>query len=159
MNKLAKLMDRLLEGGTLISFLALIGVVSLQVFARFFLPKVPHWTEEASRIFFIYTVCFAGGLAIREKAYVNVDVFLNLFGGKMRSFIQLFLDGLVAAFMGLVCYYSLSLVQIGMIQKSPALGIPVNYLFASMTLLSGTVVFYTLYDVAKDLSALAGRND
>ena len=159
MNKLIKLVDRLLEGGTLISFLALIGVVSLQVFARFFLPKVPHWTEEASRIFFIYTVCFAGGLAVREKAYVNVDILLNLFRGRLRSFLRLFLDGLVIVFMGLVFYYSIPLVKIGMIQRSPALGVTVSYLFGSITLLSVTMIYYSLFDVINDLRALIGRSN
>lgn len=158
MKKIAKFIDRILEGGTLISFIALIVVVFLQVFARFALPKVPHWTEEASRIFFIYTVCFAGGLAVRDKAYVNVDLLLARLPGRARTFMQLILDGLIAAFMAVVLYYSIPFVKIGMIQKSPALRITMSYLFASMALLSANVVLYTLYDIARDIRALAGRS-
>ncbi len=159
MKRIAKLIDRLLEGGTLVSFIALIAVVFLQVFARFALPKVPHWTEEASRIFFIYTVCFAGGLAVRDKAYVNVDLIINRFPTRFRAFMQLLLDGLIAGFMAVVLYYSFPFIEIGTIQKSPALRITMSYLFASMTLLSGTVILYTLYDMARDVRILAGRSE
>lgn len=159
MKKIAKLIDRILEGGTLVSFVALIAVVFLQVFARFALPKTPHWTEEASRIFFIYTVCFAGGLAVRDKAYVNVDLILVRFRGRIRAFLQLLLDGMVAAFMTVVLFYSIPFVKIGMIQKSAALGVTMSYLFASMLLLSGSVILYTLYDIARDFKALAGRSN
>jgi len=78
MKKLWVLFGRLLELSSILSFLGLVAVVLLQVYARLFLPKSPHWTEEASRFLFIYTVSFASGLAIREKAFVNVDVFTNL---------------------------------------------------------------------------------
>lgn len=159
MKKIAKLIDRILEGGTLVSFIALIAVVFLQVFARFALPKTPHWTEEASRIFFIYTVCFAGGLAVRDKAYVNVDLILVRFRGRFRAFIQLLLDGLVAAFMAIVLKFSIPFIQIGMIQKSPALRITMSYLFTSMLLLSIGIILYTLYDITRDLKALAGRSN
>lgn len=158
MKKITKLIDNILEGGTLLSFIALIFVVSLQVFARFALPKAPHWTEEASRIFFIYTVCFASGLAVRDKAYVNVDLILVRFRGRARAFVQLMLDGLVAGFMAVVFYFSIPFVKIGMIQKSAALGVTMSYLFVSVSLLSATIILYTLYDIAGDLKALAGRS-
>lgn len=159
MKKIAKLIDHILEGGTLVSFIALLAVVSLQVFARFALPKAPHWTEEASRIFFIYTVCFSSGLAVRDKAFVNVDLVLVRFRGRGRAFIQLLLDGLVAGFMAVVFYYSIPFVGIGTIQKSAALGVTMSYLFASMSLLSAAVILYTLYDIAGDIKVLAGRSN
>ena len=73
MRKLWSLFGRVLELGSILSFLGLVGVVLLQVYARLFLPKSPHWTEEASRFLFIYTVSFASGLVVREQAFVNVD--------------------------------------------------------------------------------------
>lgn len=159
MRKFLSLFGRVLEFSTIVTFLALVAVVLLQIFARLFLPKSPHWTEEASRFLFIYTVSFASGLAIREKAFVNVDVFTNMLPERGRQWLQIFLDLLVAAFMAVVFHYSLKNLGIGGMQTSASLQIPMNYIFASMSVLSGTVVLYSLTEVFRDVrTAVAGEN-
>ena len=159
MRKLWSLFGRVLELGSILSFLGLVGVVLLQVYARLFLPKSPHWTEEASRFLFIYTVSFASGLAIRERAFVNVDVFTNLLPQGAQRWLQILLDVLVAAFMAVVFYYSLKNLGIGRMQTSASLRVPMHYIFASMSVLSGTVVLYSAASVFRDVRiALGGGN-
>ena len=69
---------KILKIGTLVSTIGLIGTVSLQIFARFFLASDPSWTEEASRLFFIYAVSFASGIALKNNSYVGLDLFYNM---------------------------------------------------------------------------------
>ncbi len=156
MRKLWSLFGRVLELGSILSFLGLVGVVLLQVYARLFLPKSPHWTEEASRFLFIYTVSFASGLAIREKAFVNVDVFTNMLPKPAQRWLQILLDFLVGAFMAVVFYYSLKNLGIGRMQTSASLRVPMHYIFASMSVLSGTVVLFSLASVVRDVRLAAG---
>ena len=156
MRKLWSLFGRVLELSSILSFLGLVGVVLLQVYARLFLPKSPHWTEEASRFLFIYTVSFASGLAIREKAFVNVDVFTNMLPKPAQRWLQILLDLLVAGFMAVVFYYSLKNLGIGRMQTSASLRVPMHYIFASMTVLSGTVVLFSLASVVRDVRLAAG---
>ena len=156
MRKLWSLFGRVLELGSILSFLGLVGVVLLQVYARLFLPKSPHWTEEASRFLFIYTVSFASGLAIRERAFVNVDVFTNMLLQAAQRWLQILLDFLVAAFMAVVFYYSLKNLGIGRMQTSASLRVPMHYIFASMSILSGTVVLYSMASVFRDVRLAAG---
>ena len=156
MRKLWSLFGRVLELGSILSFLGLVGVVLLQVYARLFLPKSPHWTEEASRFLFIYTVSFASGLAIREKAFVNVDVFTNMLPKPAQRWLQILLDFLVGAFMAVVFYYSLKNLGIGRMQTSASLRVPMHYIFASMSVLSGTVGLFSLASVVRDVRLAAG---
>ncbi|MGI6791051.1 TRAP transporter small permease [Aminivibrio sp.] len=156
MKKIWSLFGHLLEIGAILSFLGLVAVVLLQVYARLFLPKSPHWTEEASRFLFIYTVSFASGLAIRERAFVNVDVFVNLLPQTLQRWLQIMLDLLVAAFMAVVFYYSLKNLGIGRMQTSASLRVPMHYIFASMSVLSGTVVLYSLAEVFRDVRMASG---
>jgi len=58
-----KTLNKLLSLGTLLSTIGFIGSTVIQIFARFFLASAPSWTEEASRLFFIYAMSFAAGLA------------------------------------------------------------------------------------------------
>ena len=59
-----------LKYGTLLTSLGFIFTVSLQIYARFFLTDVPPWTEEASRMLFIYAISFASGIEYRGNYFV-----------------------------------------------------------------------------------------
>ena len=154
MKKPFNLFTRIIEFCVIVTFLGLVAVVLLQVYARLFLPRSPHWTEEASRFLFAYTVSFAAGLAVKEKAYVNVDVFTNLLPEMLKQWLEVLLGLLVAAFMAFVFYYSLKNLGIGRMRTSPSLTIPMHYIFASMSVMSGSIVLYSLAEVVRDTRAL-----
>jgi TRAP-type C4-dicarboxylate transport system permease small subunit len=154
MKKPFNLFTRIIEFCVIVTFLGLVAVVLLQVYARLFLPRSPHWTEEASRFLFAYTVSFAAGLAVKEKAYVNVDVFTSLLPEMLKQWLEVLLDLLVAAFMAVVFYYSLKNLGIGRMRTSPSLTIPMHYIFASMSVMSGSIVLYSLAEVVQDTRAL-----
>ncbi len=154
MKKPFNLFTRIMEFCVIVTFLGLVAVVLLQVYARLFLPRSPHWTEEASRFLFAYTVSFAAGLAVKETAYVNVDVFTNLLPEMLKQWLEVLLGLLVAAFMAFVFYYSLKNLGIGRMRTSPSLTIPMHYIFASMSVMSGSIVLYSLAEVIRDTRAL-----
>ncbi|MDR1731128.1 MAG: TRAP transporter small permease [Synergistaceae bacterium] len=151
---LKKALDRFLEWMSSLFFAGLIAVVLLQVYARMFLPKSPHWTEEASRFLMLYMVAFAAGLAAKERAYVNVDVFINLIRGRLRLLIQLFIDLLTIALMAATVWYGWKNALVGRIQTSASLEIPMQWIFASMVLHSGSILLYTVMLVFEDFKFL-----
>jgi TRAP-type transport system small permease protein len=149
-------MDKLLETGALLSFLGMITVVTIQVFARYALPKAPPWTEEAARIFFVYTVSFAAGLAVKADAFVYVDTFFNLLSTTRQRVLKLVIYLVIAAFMGVVAYHALTYINIGRIQTSPALRIRMSYVFASTFVGPFFISLYTLIELGKTIQLLRG---
>ncbi len=156
MQRVKLMMDNALKAGAVLSFLGMILVVSLQVFARFALPKAPSWTEEAARIFFIYTVSFAGGLAVKTRAFVYVDTFINLLPLKIQKFLKVCIHLVIALFMGIVVFQSIAYIKVGVIQSSPALRIPMCYVFASTFIVSFFIGVYSLIEMGKILMTLRG---
>ncbi len=156
MKKVKFIMDKMLEAGALLSFLGMITVVSIQVFARFALPKAPSWTEEAARIFFIYTVSFAGGLAVKANAFVYVDTLINFFSPKIQTCLKILIHLVISLFMGIVAFQSIGYIKIGVIQSSPALRIPMSYVFTSTFIMSFFIGLYSLIELGKTLTMLQG---
>ncbi|MDR1535725.1 MAG: TRAP transporter small permease subunit [Planctomycetota bacterium] len=141
-----------LVAGMALAFLGLIGSVLLQVFARLFLPSLPSWTEETSRIFLIWMVGFGGGLAYRERAYVNVDLLINLFPSWLKTAFVKVSDLLIAAFMILFTRQAwLQTIRMGLRQTSPALYIPMQYVFFALCLLGIGVFLFALASFAGGL--------
>ena len=80
---------KILKIGTLLSTWGLIAMVLLQIICRFSWFDTPSWTEEASRILFIYAISFASGLALKSSNYyVALDAFYNMFNPKFRLFLD-----------------------------------------------------------------------
>jgi TRAP-type C4-dicarboxylate transport system permease small subunit len=133
-----------LEKATFISLLGLVIIVLLQIITRFLPFSVPVWTEEASRILFIYAVAFSAGLALKDKHYVNLDVFYNSLSRRFQSIVQVLNDFAVVLLFGIFCWQSFYFVGMGFAETSPSIKITMAIPFLSMTILSITVCFYAL---------------
>jgi|TARA_B110000037_G_scaffold134244_1_gene152192 TRAP-type C4-dicarboxylate transport system permease small subunit len=133
---------KILKMGTLVSTLGLIATVSLQIFARFFLASAPSWTEEASRLFFIYAISFASGIALKNNSYVGLDMFYNMFSARIRKVLDLLIPTLIFALFGVVMVYAIQFVFIGNTERSPSMGIRMSLAFSSIFIMSITICFY-----------------
>ena len=151
---LKKYLGRFLEVMSALFFAGLLIVVLLQVYARLFLPRSPHWTEEASRFLMLYMVAFAAGLAAKERAYVNVDLFINLIKGRPRAVLQLCLDLCTMVLMAATVWYGWKNAAIGAFQTSASLGIPMNLIYGGIVLHSGSILFYTAGLVLEDIKSI-----
>lgn len=149
-----KHITRILKYGTLLSCYLLIGSVLLQIYARFFMENTPAWTEEASRLFFIYTIAFASGLAVKSDYYVYLDIFFERLPSQVRKRVLLAVHVITLLMFGIMCLYSLQLIQLGFREKSPSMDIPMAIAFLSIFIMSGSIAYYTALDVKDDLRNL-----
>ena len=141
--KIKKYIDKIVEAGVIISLTAMILSVVVQIFTRFFMDSAPHWTEEAARIFFIFSVAFGAGLAIRDHSYVLLDYFQNKFNSRTKERIQFTIHGIIMLFGVLILYYSIPFIQLGSLETSPSLQINMSYVFSSMLILGILIVYYS----------------
>ena len=143
-----KILDTVLVIGAMTSLVCMVITVIIQVFARFFLPQAPAWTEEASRIFFIYISTFASGLAFERKAFVSLGIIDHYFKGTWLFVIR-FVVNIVSAFLAfLIAYVSFEFVEFGQMETSPTLRfLTMNYVFASITIMMGMIGLYVVIDI------------
>ena len=144
MMKFEKIVHNVLAGGTLLSTLALIASVLLQIFSRFLLEQAPSWTEEASRIFFVYATAFAAGLAYKEGEFIAFDGLFNLMPRKVQNSLNRIIPLLICLLFGLFAYFSLPFILQGYRETSPSMGLRMSVAFYSMFLLAIGICFYTL---------------
>lgn len=125
-------------------FTALMAIVIIQVVFRVFpFASAPSWTEEASRFLLIFAVTFSAPLAIKDDAYVRVDLLLNRLSFKARRIIDIAIYALLFIFFGLLIYYAYLFAQNG-IQTSPALRIPMYIPYGSTVIMMILLSFYSL---------------
>ncbi len=152
--KLYKPVGQFLKYGTLISIVGLISTVLLQIFARFFLANSPSWTEEASRLFFIFSISFASGLALKDNSYVHLDMFYNLLSQRMKNLLDLVMPVITILLFAIMAIYSVELIILGIAEKSSGLKINMSFIFISMLIMNVSICYYAWSKIIKSFKHL-----
>lgn len=138
---------KILSAGTLISTLALLSTVVVQIYGRFFMESAPSWTEEAARVFFIYTMSFGAGLALRDGEFVLLDVLFNGLEKRVQKWLRILFAICTIILFLITGIWSLEYFSMGLNEQSPSMGISMAIPFAGITLMSLSVCWYSVAEI------------
>jgi TRAP-type C4-dicarboxylate transport system permease small subunit len=147
-------LDKILEWAVTISFMLMILTVMIQVIARYALPWSPHWTEEMARFSFIYMVSLGAGLAVKDRSYINVSLFLDGLGTKSRIWMDTLILLAIILLMFCMLVFSIPLMEIVSLQNSASLKINMAFIYFSMTCMSFLVLFYSILAIRSNLKKI-----
>ena len=92
------------------------------------------WTDETSRLLFVWMGVLGCHLAQRENIHVRIDAILLALPKKIQLFIEAFIDVVMIGLLGMIFYYSFSIVQRKSFTPLVTLGIGESWLYAAMFL-------------------------
>ncbi len=146
-----KNLGRLLKIGTLLFTWGLICTVLLQIVCRFSWLQTPSWTEEASRLFFIYAMSFAAGLAMKNDFYVHLDMFYNYLGKKVKKVLEIAIPLFSLLLFLTMALFSVKFIVLGIPEKSPSMGFNMGIAFFSMFIMSISISYYLWVKIARTI--------
>jgi tripartite ATP-independent transporter DctM subunit len=109
---------------------AITVLVSVQVFARYVLNNTPSWSEELCRYLFVWASFLGACVAMRRAAHLGVDSLVVRLAPRVREIVHHAVTALVAVFAGILAWQGAALVPAMATQRSPSMGISLQYLFA-----------------------------
>ena len=143
MKKTGKYISYFLKNGTIVSTIALIMSVLMQIYGRFLMENAPSWTEEASRLFFIYAISFASGLAYKQNYFVFLDLISTKINAKNDLLLEKIVHGLVFILFLIIAVFSIFYINLGLAEKSPSMGMNMSISFASIFLMAFSICFFS----------------
>ncbi len=117
---------------------ALLGVAD-----RFLLGLGLPWPEELSRFLLIWTSLLAAVVAAKQRRHFRVTILLDRLGRPG----EVLMDLLGLAVLMVVLVYGLKFVSVFNIQRSPALGIPMSWVYAAVPVSAGLMAYYLIRDL------------
>lgn len=119
--------------------------ILVQIFSRAFM-KVPFsWTEELSRITFMW-FCFLGsGFAMKQKAHLGIDFFVNKLGVKARFVNEIIVNAIIGCFGFILLYHGIQITEIMHKQLSSVMRIPMSYFYAVIPLMGILFLILAVY--------------
>jgi TRAP-type C4-dicarboxylate transport system permease small subunit len=109
-------------------FLMVIAVF-LQVVFRFIFDNPLGWTEESARFLLVWITFLGAAYAMASGSHVGVDVVVNLFPERLKKVVAFIAWLASLAFFIIVTRQGFQLANLTMGQTSPALGIPMGYIY------------------------------
>lgn len=134
MDKARKILNAIIEWFLVLLMVAVIGVVLLQIIFRFFVSKPLTWSEELSRYLFIWISYIGGYLCSRNGSHMGIDYFVDRIPGIVGKIVKALAKLTLLAYMGVVCYYGFILSDRVMMQVSPAMHLPMGYVYMAIPL-------------------------
>ncbi|EFH12415.1 TRAP transporter small permease [Pseudoroseomonas cervicalis] len=133
------------RAGTLAAFLALIGVVTIQVLGR--VPGFPSfaWTEEVARFALVYLVGFSCGLALLRGEMVNVDLFTAPLPEAARRVIDRLVDLIVLGFCLAILPGAWDYVAFSAGERARSLDMPMIVIYAVMLLIPASLALFSVF--------------
>ncbi|MDF1617060.1 TRAP transporter small permease [Petrocella sp. FN5] len=128
-NSILNKIHHILEIISIVAFIALIVVVTLQIIGRTPLMNKPyHWTEELTRMIFIFLISISSITAVLHNEFVAVDVVPSLFKGRRKLIYEASVHFVVGGFLLYLIPAANKFTQLGGRQLSAGLRVNMMYI-------------------------------
>lgn len=150
MIKIRQYLDKII-GGTL---MALMGFMVLnvlwQIFSRYVLQNPGSFTDELARYQLIWIGLLGAAYVSGQNMHLSIDLLLTKLSAGNRKKLEIFIRVIIIAFaLSVMVAGGIRLVYITLIleQNSPALQIPLGYIYTIIPISGLLIIFYKLADI------------
>jgi TRAP-type C4-dicarboxylate transport system, small permease component len=119
--------------------------IFIQVIARYLLRSSLAWSEELSRFLFIWMTFVAAYVGARQGKHIGVEALQNALTRVPSILLKILSNLFCAAFFFIVAYYTWMSWPKLMRQISPALGLPIAYVYLCMIIGSAAIALWNLF--------------
>lgn len=142
-NRLLRIVRKTNDVSVVILFVAMTITVLVQVFFRYVVQSPLRWTEEAARYLMIWLVLLGSGVAMRNKAHLQVDVLTSALPERPKRFFNTIVSILILTFLIIMTFYGFKVSIKTVLQTSPAMRLPMSLIYAAFPVGGILMIFET----------------
>lgn len=133
LGKISDLLDWMIIRVVFLGIVGMIVSISLQIIFRVFFNALV-WTEEAARYLLVWSSFLGATLAYKRKMHIAVTFGVDLLPKTLRKAVTLLSILISLIFFGTCAYYGFQLIAMQSFQLSPALRLPMKYIYLGIPL-------------------------
>lgn len=146
LRKILQFVNTLTKEFSILALCAMVLLVFLQIVSRVLFASSFVGTEEAARFLMIWIVFLAGGLAFQYGEHIGIDMLFNRLGNASKKITIVASSLLLFVFLAVLFAKGYELCRLTMAQTSPAMGIPMGYIYAAIPI-GAVLMIANLLDV------------
>ncbi|PYZ92190.1 TRAP transporter permease DctQ [Salipaludibacillus keqinensis] len=139
----------------------MVVAIALQVFMRHVMNSSLSWSEELARYCFIWLVYIGISYGVKKQRHIKVDVMLLLLKDKGKIILNIISNVIFLSFaIFVVVYgYDISRQLLGWGQTSPALHIPMGFVYLATPVGMALTSIRIIQQMIKQFKALLGKEE
>ena len=152
MQKLTQIITKILEIVLIILMAGIVIDVSWQIFTRFILRDPSSYTEELAGFLLIWIGLLGASYALYTRVHLGIDILTSKLVGfrrKMSTITIYILVLLFSLFIPVIGGMKLVNITFTLKQISPAMGIPMGYVYLVLPLTGVLMIYYSIVFIIK----------
>lgn len=150
MQKIASLLNRLLNVFMVICLVAMCLLLFSNVIFRYIFESSITWANEISRFFFVWLVFFGAIGALIKNEHMGVDMLIKMFPKKVKKTLYAITNLIILVLLYNILDGSIKITQLSINSPAPASGIPFAFMDGMGVVVSigmAIVVLVNLYKI------------
>jgi len=143
-GKCYHLLDELIKYAIVIVFLVMVITGLAQVFNRYILNQSLSWGEELQKFSHIWLIFLTIPVAYKNRAHLGMNLFYQKMSNRSKFIFDMIIHLLWLSFGAILILISTDLVHIGVLQKSPGLGIKMSWVYSGILIGNAYLVLIAL---------------
>lgn len=129
-------------------------VIAAQVISRYFLSSPLVWAEELARYLLVMITFFGGAIAFKNLQLASIDSLTSKLPTTARKLVVLVGQLAILSMLVVVTYYGarLMLSPSAMKQRSPAMQMPIYYVYAIIPSAGLMMIFHQFVHIYKNMT-------
>ena len=140
--------SNILEGASILLAAAEAVVVGVAVFSRYVVNRPIAGSDELATLLLIWLTFIGGAVATRRRAHLSVNLFVRILPARAQPWIEVGVEWLTVAMLGLLAWQSLLLAQRRGDQFSPGFGYNLGLLPLPVAIGAAGMLVFTLGHLA-----------
>ena len=136
-------------------------IIFIQVVCRYVFQNSLTWSEEMARYMFVWLVYFSVSYTARREKHIRIDAAINLYPKKARPYIEILSEVIVLGFAIFIAVTGYTVF--GKIawsgQMSPAMRIPMQFVYAAPMIGMGLTAIRQLQCIYRRIKALKNHEE
>ena len=147
MKKILTLMEKTFAFLSMAGIGLMLIIIFLQVISRYFFGYTASYSEELSRYLFVWVTFLSLPVVSRQGGHMVVGLLTERFTGERLR--RLKIAGCICsmAFLAIMVWQGIRMVQLAVWQTSPAMEIPMSYMYISIPLGCGGMLLLALEEL------------
>ncbi|WOL39527.1 TRAP transporter small permease [Pyramidobacter sp. YE332] len=143
MHNVSNALNYLVEKIICVLLAAMTVVTFAQVVFRIMHGSLP-WSEELSRYMMVYLTFLGLSVGVKRGALIEIEAFMSFFPKSIQRWTAVFVTMLNMAFFYILIRYGIKITMITLRQTSPAMGVKMGYIYASIAIGAALMMLHSL---------------
>ena len=131
--------------------MVIVAVIFANVVGRYFLHAPLRWSDEVAQFLFLWLAYLGALAALMGGRHYSFPNLIDMLPAKVRLAVKTFSDLIVLAMLAVLVWTGTQLVDLLHHQRSPALDVPVYFVYAALPLVSGLMTLVVAYQMVMRL--------